>query len=537
MAGNLKTRSNGNRFVTYFVLVGLLIPSFACSNIYFDPNDLKPVEVRIGGNNPAPQNTPGELPTGPTGGGLSTPLPTMPIPLPTTTRINPTPGIIPTQSGTTAPPYLYNAQAGDSLVAVAFRFGVDPSEITSPEKIPSEGLINPGQLLMIPKRLGSTLPNTPLIPDSEIIHSPSAINFDTDKFVLAAGGHLAGFKEYLAAGWHTGAQVIRKVALDMSVNPRILLGLLEYQSHWVYGKPTNLAEWDYPMGNVEFDRKDLYLQCMWASQALFKGYYGWREGRLKEIKFADGKIARLAPELNAGSVALIYFFAQMNSLEKVNSILYSSDGFPARYSKMFGDPWQRAQAVEPLFPNNFTQPTLELPYLPGKPWSYTGGPHPAWGEGPLAAIDFAPPSAAPGCNPTHLFVTASAPGLVVRSGNGVVVLDLDGDGNEQTGWNLLYLHIATQNRVEVGKWIDVNQNIGHPSCEGGFSTGTHVHFARKYNGEWIPADGPLPFVLSGWRVHNGEKPYLGTMVKDNQVATASTSSSVETLVTRPPITR
>ena len=40
--------------------------------------------------------------------------------------------------------------------------------------------------------------------------------------------------------------------------------------------------------------------------------------------------------------------------------------------------------------------------------------------------------------------------------------------------------------------------IGHPSCEGGLSSGTHVHIARKYNGEWIPADQQLPFVLSGW---------------------------------------
>jgi hypothetical protein len=30
------------------------------------------------------------------------------------------------------------------------------------------------------------------------------------------------------------------------------------------------------------------------------------------------------------------------------------------------------------------------------------------------------------------------------------------------------------------------------------SNGTHVHLARKYNGEWIPADGNIPFNLDGW---------------------------------------
>ena len=29
-------------------------------------------------------------------------------------------------------------------------------------------------------------------------------------------------------------------------------------------------------------------------------------------------------------------------------------------------------------------------------------------------------------------------------------LDLDGDGNEETGWVIVYLHIATEGRVPVG---------------------------------------------------------------------------------------
>ena len=30
------------------------------------------------------------------------------------------------------------------------------------------------------------------------------------------------------------------------------------------------------------------------------------------------------------------------------------------------------------------------------------------------------------------------------------------------------------------------------------ANGTHLHLARKYNGEWIAADGRLPFNLDGW---------------------------------------
>jgi hypothetical protein len=124
-------------------------------------------------------------------------------------------------------------------------------------------------------------------------------------------------------------------------------------------------------------------------------------------------------------------------------------------------------------------------------------------------------------------------GLVTRSDHGVVVMDLDGDGKEQTGWDLLFLHVATDGRVAVGKWLEAGDMIGHPSCEGGNATGTHVHIARKYNGEWIAADGPIPFTLSGWRAHAGKDPYQGSLTKGDQTVTACTCGSFETRIIRP----
>ncbi len=204
------------------------------------------------------------------------------------------------------------------------------------------------------------------------------------------------------------------------------------------------------------------------------------------------------------------------------------------HERMFGNPWLRAQKFEPLYPTDLKQPTLELPYRAGQSWSFSGGPHSAWGpDGALAALDFAPPSNFHGCAESAEWVTASAPGLVVRSANGVVIVDLDGDGYEQTGWAILYLHIATVDRIPVGTWLNQDDKIGHPSCEGGASTGTHVHTARKYNGEWILADSPMPFVLSGWITHAGDKPYLGNLTRDNMVVEASTSGTMYTLTNRP----
>ena len=109
----------------------------------------------------------------------------------------------------------------------------------------------------------------------------------------------------------------------------------------------------------------------------------------------------------------------------------------------------------------------------------------------------------------------------MRSDDGQVVVDLDGDGFEQSGWVLLYVHVHTEGRVNTGTVVRRGERIGHPSCEGGFSEATHLHFARRYNGEWIPAgSGPIPMELSGWVAHDGDHEYEGTMSRGAELRTA-----------------
>ncbi|MDP2776638.1 MAG: peptidoglycan DD-metalloendopeptidase family protein, partial [Anaerolineales bacterium] len=149
-----------------------------------------------------------------------------------------------------------------------------------------------------------------------------------------------------------------------------------------------------------------------------------------------------------------------------------------------------------------------------------------------SAIDFAPPTKKGGCGTTDTWVAAAASGLVVRSENGAVMVDLDGDDYEQTGWNLLYMHLATKDRVPAGTWLEVNDRIGHASCEGGVSTGTHLHFARKYNGEWVTADGPIPFIMSGWRVVAGEAAYKGRLIRGDEVVIADLQGQSRSSIVR-----
>ena len=432
-------------------------------------------------------------------------------------------------------PFLYYAQAADSLPVVAVRFGVKPSEITSPDPVPENSFINPGQLLIIPRRLANPTSSQHLLPDSEIVYSPSATDFDVNTYVEKAGGKLSSYHEWLkSTGTISGSEMLKRVAVENSINPRLLLALMEYESHWVNGQPANQAEQDYPMGMADPNQNGLYHQLVWAVNQLSIGYYAYREGRLTEIKFPDGMNARLAPDLNAGTAALQYFFAQIHQGQQwLDDVGDPTKGFPALYERMFGNPWERAQRVEPLFPPGLSQPPLTLPFMRNWLWSFTGGPHGAWEhDGAYAAVDFAPGSTESGCVKSYAWVVASGSGLVVRSEPGVVVLDLDGDGHEETGWVLLFLHVSSEGRVAINKWVDAGDMIGHPSCEGGISTGTHLHIARKYNGEWIPAGGPVPFNLGGWVASAGPVAYKGTLTRSDQTIKACTCSAASTNIIR-----
>ena len=125
------------------------------------------------------------------------------------------------------------------------------------------------------------------------------------------------------------------------------------------------------------------------------------------------------------------------------------------------------------------------------------------------------------CAVSARWATAVAPGVIVRAARNAVALDLDGDGYEQTGWVVVYYHLAESEMASPGAVVAQDGRIGHPSCEGGRATGKHVHIVRKFNGEWLPADGPLPFVLSGWRAVADSRNYQGSLVKDGLVITSN----------------
>ena len=457
---------------------------------------------------------------------------------------SPTPGPAPTYPvqptlppvNTAGPMEVYQSQSGDTLTIVAKRFGVGVAEIISNAILPPPGQLIPvNTLLLIPQARPEEVrsPRERTLPDSAFVYGPSSVGFNVVDYVNAQNGYLATYDEYImSGGTTTGAEAVERIAEENSLSPRLILAVIEYESKWVRGKPTNLAEGEYPLGYVDYHYRRLFRQLMWASGTLSDGYYRWRSGDLTELTFKDGSTLRMNPHLNAGTAAIQYYFAQNHNRAEWEQAV-APTGFAALYAEMFGPPWERAAAFEPVLPDSLTQPPLSLPFEPGKVWAFSGGPHSAWEEkGALAALDFAPGALESGCVATDTWVLAPAGGVVARTDTGVVMLDLDGDGLEQTGWVLLFLHIRADGKAKQYQYLQKDDHIGHASCEGGVATGTHLHLARKYNGEWILADGPIPFNLDGWVAANGEAKYKGTLTRDGVVIQASTSGAFETRIIR-----
>jgi murein DD-endopeptidase MepM/ murein hydrolase activator NlpD len=270
-----------------------------------------------------------------------------------------------------------------------------------------------------------------------------------------------------------------------------------------------------------------------AATHLNIGYYGWREGTNVELRYANGETAHIHPLVNPGTAGLQNLFAKLYAPGPWQEALYGQENFLIRYQQMFGSPWDRAASLGPLLPDGLAQPLLELPFAPGERWSLSGGPHPSWNTGsPRGALDFSPVTGEAVCAVSKAWARASAPGAIARAAYNVVALDLDGDGFEQTGWVLVYVHLSSSELIEEGMIVAQDAPLGHPSCERGQSTGKHVHIARKYNGEWLPADSPLPFILSGWRAQAGTRNYEGSLVKGDEIVSANPSGSSSSVFSR-----
>lgn len=429
---------------------------------------------------------------------------------------------------------VHTVNAGETLFAIAEQYETTVDTLVELNQLENPDLLFVGQQLRVPGGPTLITPSVQLLPVGSLVRGPASPR-QSAGLTARFSGYFAGLTEPVEDRTATGdrvmhslsaAQIIDRVAVENSVDPRVLLATLEYRAGWItQSNPANVRE---PLVDIEdslpVNRTGLYRQVSWLANELNRGYYQHKYGDLTILELDGGIRLQIDPSLNSETVAILRALSLGRTAADWLADV-SLSGWYATYIQLFGEP----QSIDDAL---WIQPVrLALPFTRGETWLFTGGPHGGWGSGSAwSALDFAPPDESNDdlCYISEFPARASADGVIAYRDTGTLILDLDGDGDERTGWTLFYLHLTTDSMPPLGTRVTAGDPLGFPSCEGGVSTATHLHIARRYNGEWIPADcsacaggSAFSFTLGGWEsVGLAGQEYQGRLVRgvDERVA-------------------
>ena len=149
-------------------------------------------------------------------------------------------------------PESYVVRVGDLLGGIAGSYGVSVEQIVQENGIANPNLLAIGQVLTIPAPSpGPPGPDFKVIPDSELVYGPASALFDLEAFVQQGGGYLVNYREEVDDQYLSGAQIVQRIAQDFSLNPRLLLALLQHQSGWWSDPAPGEARKGVPLGIAE----------------------------------------------------------------------------------------------------------------------------------------------------------------------------------------------------------------------------------------------------------------------------------------------
>ena len=305
-------------------------------------------------------------------------------------------------------------------------------------------------------------------------------DFDTKAYLTKHAPHLVRHSESIShwAGYS-------------SISPKVLIALMEQQSGVVTRKGVKRDALSRPFGELS-KAKDFNAQTRDVAGALRQALY-----EQQNPKLAPKGVIPLA---RANPLQALYVRAGKSH---ANAALLGDGQFQQVYGRLFNEP-RKAVAPSSRFATKAADAKagpangfLQFPYPRGQSW-HVGGAHTNTGSGsfPMSSLDMGR-GGGWGSYQGGNWVSSSAAGYFKRHSSCFAEVVHSG------GWSTTYYHMMNL-QYGTGAYIYRNTGIGNPAnyysqalCNGGSSTGPHLHWSLKYNGSHYHLNGVY---LSGFQI-------------------------------------
>lgn len=342
--------------------------------------------------------------------------------------------------------------------------------------------------------------------DRRLTYEPGFYALEIQAFLDSQPGPLKGIVVPVGDRQHTFAEALAGQATYYSVNPKIILALIELQSGLI-GDPQPTADqfaWAVGFRGENGRRRGLQAQVRWAIKEMLYARRDYPQ-RLP-LTFADGSTTTPPEDMSLAEYALARTLAPTTVPERLPALV---ERFRTTYARLFEDPRVSPTDWPSPSPPFLTRPIGKV--VPVTSFFDHGGPFlmrnskngvtTYWGRvetDPIFAYNghdgwdyaAAPPQRA----------LAAADGIVVFAGNAddgcatrAVVID------HENGYRTLYWHLHRVD-VSIGERVRRSQPIGIIGNTG-CSTGPHLHFGVQYLGRNVDPYGWCGEGDDPWEMH------------------------------------
>lgn len=348
-------------------------------------------------------------------------------------------------------------------------------------------------------------PATTLIDANRFFYSEGLYAAQIQEYLDRQPGPLKSFRAPVGDREHSFAEILASQTSLYSLNPQVVLTLIEQQSGLITQPDVTQEQLDWALdfrGDAE-QWRGLLPQMRWAIRELYRAQRDYPT--LPNLIYADASHSQPPAGLNVGEYAIARVLAASTGAGELPRKLDGApDSFVATFSRLFGDPRAPVpappQQSAPFLAWPLDRPATvtsffdhEAPYLQanGSIVTYRGDRDPVLSYDGHDGWDYA---AAP---PTP--VLAAAGGTIVFAGNsddgcGIARAVIIDHGN---GYRTLYWHMS-EVLVEPGP-VDQGTRIGIVGASG-CVTGPHLHFQTQFLGRdtdpygWCGPAGQDPWV-------------------------------------------